>query len=89
MKFGVAAHEGNIEQITIALAGIAYVAYAAARHFGFDLKRVVWAVHQANMSKRGPDGFLMTDEGGKVSRGKRYRPPDIAGALAVSKPSSR
>jgi predicted HAD superfamily Cof-like phosphohydrolase len=83
-KFIAATEEENAENIAIAIAGIAYVAHLAALHFGFNLLQVVAAVHQANMSKRADDGTMTLDDStGKVVRGDRYRPPDIAGALRL------
>ena len=71
----------KIDQITPAIAAVTYLAYRAAKHYGFDLRRVIEAVHQSNMSKRNEDGLLDKDESGKVRRGRHYRKPRIAEAL--------
>jgi predicted HAD superfamily Cof-like phosphohydrolase len=70
----------DLAQIARELADVVYVAYGTALAFGVDLDEVVTEVHRANMSKLGPDG-LPRIENGKVQKGERFRPPDVAGVL--------
>ena len=84
-EFSRAAAERDLEKVADALADIVYVAYGAARHFGFDLGPILEAVHAANMSKRLEDGTFDLEEGGKVARGPNYVEPDIGAALNESK----
>jgi predicted HAD superfamily Cof-like phosphohydrolase len=73
--------DGRLVEIAQELADVVYVSYGAAISAGIDLDRVVAAVHRANMSKLGPDGQPEVIDG-KVTKGARYEPPDIAGLLA-------
>lgn len=59
------------------LADVVYVAYGTAISHGIDLDAVIAEVHRANMSKLGDDGRPVVREG-KVQKGPRFRPPDLA-----------
>jgi predicted HAD superfamily Cof-like phosphohydrolase len=80
-EFAEAADAADLDRIADSLADIVYVAYGAARHYGFSLDPIIEVVHEANMSKRREDGTFELDERGKVLRGPDYREPDIRGAL--------
>jgi predicted HAD superfamily Cof-like phosphohydrolase len=75
-----AAQGGRLDEIARELADVVYVAYGTAISYGIDLDAVLAEVHRANMSKFGPDGRpVMRD--GKVQKGPRFRPPDVAEVL--------
>jgi predicted HAD superfamily Cof-like phosphohydrolase len=76
-----AARQGRLDEIARELADVVYVAYGTAISYGIDLDAVLAEVHRANMSKLGPDGLpVMRD--GKVQKGDRFQPPDVASVIA-------
>jgi predicted HAD superfamily Cof-like phosphohydrolase len=76
-----AVRSGRLDEIARELADVVYVAYGTAISYGIDLDAVVAEVHRANLSKLGPDGQPVVQDG-KVQKGERFRPPDVAGVLA-------
>jgi predicted HAD superfamily Cof-like phosphohydrolase len=77
-----AAEAGDLTGIADALADIVYVAYGSAHVYGIDLDAVLDEVHASNMTKLGGDGRPVRRADGKVLKGPRYRPPDVASVLA-------
>lgn len=76
-----AVEQGELDQIAWEMADLVYVVYGTALTYGIDLDAVLAEIHQANMSKLGPDGRPVYREDGKVLKGEHYRPPDIAAVL--------
>lgn len=77
---------GNVADIAQEMADVVYVVYGYAVTNGIRLDQVVAAVHEANMSKLGPDGQPILREDGKVLKGPNFRPPDVAGVLGIGEP---
>lgn len=73
--------DGNLIEVADALADIAYVVYGAAITYGIDLDAVIAEVHRSNMTKMGEDGKPIRRADGKVLKGPRYEPPNIAAVL--------
>ncbi|WP_405063675.1 hypothetical protein OG474_19055 [Kribbella sp. NBC_01505] len=76
-----AQQDGRIAEIAHELADVVYAAYGTAISYGIDLDAVLREIHQANMTKLGSDGRPVL-RNGKVQKGDRYQPPDVAGVLA-------
>lgn len=73
---------GDIVEVADALADIVYVVYGAALFHGVDLDAVLAEVHRSNMTKLDADGRPTLRPGdGRVLKGPRYSPPDIAGVI--------
>jgi predicted HAD superfamily Cof-like phosphohydrolase len=72
---------GRLVEIAHELADVVYAAYGTAISYGIDLDAVLAEIHQANMTKLGADGRPV-ERDGKVRKGDRYRPPDVASVLA-------
>lgn len=83
-----AASKNDIVSIADALADIVYVACGTAVTYGIPFDRVFAEVHRSNMTKFGPDGPFLRDDG-KIMKGPGYEPPDIAGSLARDLPSQQ
>ena len=82
----VAALKGNdLADIAQELADVVYVAYGTADALGIPLDKVIAEVHEANMSKLGPDGNAVYSEFGKLLKGPHYRKPDVAKVLGTRK----
>lgn len=64
-----------------ALGDIDYVTQGSNLVFGFPAEAIVEEIHDANMSKLGPDGKPLKDEFGKTVKGPNTRKPDIARIL--------
>lgn len=58
-----------------------YVAYGGLAEMGAP-PEVFVEIHRANMSKLGDDGRPVLRADGKVMKGPKYKPPDVAGVLA-------
>jgi predicted HAD superfamily Cof-like phosphohydrolase len=80
-ELAAAARAGDLVGVADALADIVYVAYGTAHVYGIDLDAVLDEVHASNMTKLGADGRPIHRADGKVLKGPRYRPPDIATVL--------
>lgn len=52
---------------------------------GVPLDRVFWEVHRSNMTKAARNAGTGSKYGGVQAKGPGYSPPDIAGALGLSK----
>ena len=75
-----ASQGGRLDEIAHELADVVYAAYGTAVSYGIDLDAVLAEIHQANMTKLGADGRPV-ERDGKVQKGDRYRPPDVASVL--------
>ncbi len=75
----------NVDLVAVAdaLTDINYVTYGAGHCFGLDLDACMQEVQRANMSKLGEDGKPIYNEHGKIMKGPRYTPPDIAKVLQI------
>jgi predicted HAD superfamily Cof-like phosphohydrolase len=71
----------RIAEIAHELADVVYVAYGTALTYGIDLDSVIAEVHRANMSKLDADGRPQYREDGKIFKGDRFRPADVASVL--------
>ena len=80
-ELATAARVGDLTGIADALADIVYVAYGTAHVYGIDLDAVLDEVHASNMTKLDDDGRPLRRADGKVLKGPRYRPPDVAAIL--------
>lgn len=65
------------------LADLRYVVEGAAVSFGLPIEEAYVEVHRSNMSKLGPDGRPIYDDGGKVLKGPSYSPADMAKFVPV------
>ena len=81
-ELGEAVRHEDLAAIAHELADVVYVAFGTALAYGIDLDAVLAEVHRANMSKLGPDGRPVLRDG-KVQRGDRYRPPNVAALLGL------
>jgi predicted HAD superfamily Cof-like phosphohydrolase len=72
-----AVSKNDIVSIADALADIVYVACGTAVTYGIPFDRVFAEVHRSNMTKFGPDGPYLRDDG-KIMKGPDYEPPEIA-----------
>lgn len=89
----LALQDKNLIEAADALGDLCYVICGAAISWGIDLGSVFDAIHASNMSKCAEGVKTINDmkmraerrEDGKVLKGPNYRPPDIAGALALAK----
>jgi predicted HAD superfamily Cof-like phosphohydrolase len=75
-EFIEAADKGDVVEMVDALADLLVVVYGAAVEMGVDLEPVFAEVHRSNMSKNGG-----IDAGGKILKGRGFRPPDITTVL--------
>jgi predicted HAD superfamily Cof-like phosphohydrolase len=64
-----------------ALGDLDYVVQGANLAFGIPASAVMDEIHRANMSKLGDDGKPVLREDGKITKGPKYTPPDIAKVL--------
>lgn len=71
----------DLPHVAKELADVLYVVYGTAVALGIPLGEVLLAVHESNMSKRGPNGEIEYDEGGKVLKGPWYAEPDVAAVI--------
>lgn len=79
--------EADVVGVADALADILYVICGTAYCYGIDLDAAFEEVHRSNMTKLGPQGQPIYRSDGKVLKGPRYEPPDLARALGwVSEP---
>ncbi|MEE6296545.1 bifunctional GNAT family N-acetyltransferase/nucleoside triphosphate pyrophosphohydrolase family protein [Georgenia wangjunii] len=80
----VAADDGTRDTVATAdaLGDLVYVVYGMAQECGIPLPAVLAEIHASNLSKVGADGRPVLRGDGKVLKGPRYTPPDIAGVLA-------
>ena len=60
------------------LADLVYVCYQYAANMGWDLDEAMYRVHESNMSKLDEDGKPIYREDGKVLKGPKYKPPNLA-----------
>ncbi|CAK7994483.1 Hypothetical protein POVR1_LOCUS7 [uncultured virus] len=60
-----------------ALADVNYYVYNCGCKHGINLSRVLDVVHQANMSKKFPDGTFHRREDGKIIKPDGWKEPDI------------
>lgn len=65
-------------EIADALGDGVYVKYGHAIERGIPLDDVLLEIHRSNMSKLGDDGEPVLRNDGKILKGPRYSPPDIA-----------
>lgn len=65
-----------------ACADLRYVVIGTELALGIPGDAVFAEVHRSNMTKLGPHGKAILDEGGKVLKPPSYVPPDVAGVLA-------
>lgn len=77
-----ACEAGDLVELADALADMVYIVFGTALTHGIDLDAVLAEVHRSNMSKLGEDGRPVLRDDGKVLKGPRYRPPDVAAVLA-------
>lgn len=77
--------ELNLGHVAKELCDVLYVVYGTAVSFGIDLDAALAAVHESNMSKRGPDGEIEYAESGKVLKGKWYREPNMDSVVYPSR----
>jgi predicted HAD superfamily Cof-like phosphohydrolase len=65
-----------------ALGDLVYVIYGMALECAVPLADVLSEIQRSNLSKLGDDGRPILREDGKILKGPRYLPPDVAGVLA-------
>jgi hypothetical protein len=68
----------EFEKLLKEAADLLYVVYGIFARFGVDADKVFALVHQANMSKMGPDGKPIRREDGKILKSENYRPADLS-----------
>lgn len=67
-----------------ALGDLVYVAYGMALTLGIDLDAVIAEIHRSNLTKANANSAPVVRSDGKVLKGCRYSPPDIASVLGVA-----
>jgi predicted HAD superfamily Cof-like phosphohydrolase len=71
--------QGTLGLLLKELCDLRYVVEHTAVACGLDLDAGAYAeVHRSNMSKLGPDGRPVRDEGGKIQKGPDYSPADMS-----------
>jgi predicted HAD superfamily Cof-like phosphohydrolase len=74
-------HEGapaaDLVEVADALGDLEYVVLGSAVEHGITLDPIVREIHRSNMTKD-----AATDAGGKIQKGPRYEPPELAGIVA-------
>lgn len=88
-ELALAIETRDIIGIADALADAVYVLYGTAWTFGIDLDRVLAEIHRANMSKLDRDGRPILRADGKVLKGPRYEPPNLAVALGLAEAANQ
>jgi predicted HAD superfamily Cof-like phosphohydrolase len=58
-----------------------YIVEGNRLEFGIQGHPIADAIHQANMAKAGPDGWIVRRADGKVLKPEGWTPPDIEGEL--------
>ncbi len=76
--------EVNLPEAADALGDIDYVVQGSNLEFGFPAEKISAEIHEANLSKLGPDGRPIYDAAGKVVKGPNTRKPDILKILLDS-----
>jgi len=74
-------HPPNLAPLAKELADLIYVCAGTALEFGIPLDRVWQEVQRSNMAKAGPNGEVVFDANGKVTKPEGWTPPDIRGAI--------
>lgn len=77
--------EPDLAHVAKELCDVLYVVYGTGVSFGIDLDKALAAVHESNMTKRGPNGEITYGENGKVLKGQWYREPDMEAAIYPSR----
>jgi predicted HAD superfamily Cof-like phosphohydrolase len=67
----------SLRRLLKELADLRYVTEGAAVAFGLDIDGAYAEVHRSNMTKLGPDGRPIYNNG-KVMKGPNYEPADMA-----------
>lgn len=68
----------DIDGVGIELADVVLTAYGAALELGIDLDEKIRQKHEANLTRRSPDGKVFRSPDGKIEKGPHYRPPGSA-----------
>lgn len=75
--------EADVVGIADALADLVYVICGTAHYYGIDLDAAFEEVHRSNMTKLDREGKPIYRSDGKVLKGPRYKPPDLARAMGL------
>lgn len=74
----------DLVAVADALGDLVYVAYGMALTLGIDLDAVIAEIHRSNLTKADANSAPVVRSDGKVLKGGRYSPPDIASVLGVA-----
>ena len=66
----------QFELVADSLADLLYVVYGTSLHYRIPMDEVFYEVHRSNMTKTS-----VKDEGGKVTKGEKFRPPNLGKVL--------
>ena len=77
-EFMTAASNGDIAEMSDALADLLYVTYGTAVVMGIDMEPISEEVQRSNMTKDGGG----KDSGGKIMKGPDFKEPDIKSELS-------
>ncbi len=72
--------ENDVVALADALGDMVYVIFGTARVHGIDLDAVLEEIHRSNMTKM-VGGKPLKAENGKVLKGPKYEPPNLAKVL--------
>lgn len=78
-----AVEASNLVAVADALGDLLYVVYGTAVEHGIDMAPIVEEIHRSNMSKLGEDGRPVYRADGKILKGPRFTPPDLAPIIAA------
>jgi predicted HAD superfamily Cof-like phosphohydrolase len=80
-ELAISLSTGQLPEVVLQIPSIMRSLYYTAATADIDLNAAITAVHEANMSKRCPDGTVLYRHDGKVRKGPNYQPPDMSLAL--------
>lgn len=66
----------TIEDVADAIGDVIYIALGTAVENGIDIEPVFNIIHEANMSKLGPDGKPIYKEDNKIAKPEGWQPPE-------------
>lgn len=69
-------HAETLVDVADALGDVIYIALGTAIEYGIDLEPVLNIIHEANMSKLGPDGKPIYKADNKIAKPEGWQPPE-------------
>ena len=81
-EYKAAVEANDVVEVADALADMLYVLYGTAIEHGIPINAVFAEVHRSNMTKADENGMPYRRNDGKIIKGPRFEPPEIARLLA-------